>query len=1030
MATGTKREPELNKSQELYDREFNRLTNTPENKALNDQMSATARESDASRHEVAGAEKQAIGDTAAGKVASTAAATFGGTVGKVAAKLAGKIKTKKGGAATGGIIGIIALLLIVATIAPSAILMNLKENGNNWLTRFSNITMDKRVKTTLEKRYFSDPASCKGVAIKCRFTPGMSDSEINKLKELGLVQDGDIAESGGKKYLKKMTFTDPKTGKVTSITKSNFRLFYGSNLEFNSRLRNVVGGKDILSRGKGAVKKMGLFGIDRKAPLGESGDEKTRLQKFRESFYGKKNTLPLTPGISEEDKTASGADPSQIEGLDNFDGINELADDLSANAVIDGPKTIIPDTNILSAIDPADVVVDGATKSIKGAFLGFFAAADSACTVYNMIRIANFAVKAYAARALIKYAGLFLTVADKQKDSEAATAEIGLLAGALLRPSREAASKGKDFSQSEGANLIFYGKVVKPESLARYSIGTTAMTALNAVYQFFNFDGTTATFCKDVKSWWGQTIMLIGGIITSIGTLGAGFVTGAIIGFTQALAFAYIQQVLIAQLVPVIAGTVTPDLKTDPEGGYGIGNALGAGMGAMGAELGKAVGMRPLTKAQVKRLAMTPEARLAAATDAYEKSQRGIFDSDNPGSIQNTLAITLSPLARLQQSAPVALANIGSVLSTAFNSPFKLAYADQTLLDSYKGEYCAEVKDDVLVSDPNIRDLARDANCNMLYSANPDTITDEGTRDATALASAGAWSIDVVLDYMIQHKHIDPNTGDALESPEVDSTETYVKFLESCVDGTDPLMDGYSADLEGAENPALCYEQSTMTDYYRTYTQLISAQLGVQAAADDKLGYAEAAAEQSTASTGSTNVGGMVWPIAKNDWPNKTNPILNCGLIYTTVAGRNGDVHTGIDMMTAYGKPVYAVTKGKITMKSPAWGAINLQTDLKDGTATLYANYQHLSKIVVSEGQNVNQGQLVGYVGYTGSGTISNSHLHFGVWTTNSFLSGRYPPDDPRSATTLANMRHPLNYLPEDGRNVSSCKKPYVVPSP
>ena len=50
-----------------------------------------------------------------------------------------------------------------------------------------------------------------------------------------------------------------------------------------------------------------------------------------------------------------------------------------------------------------------------------------------------------------------------------------------------------------------------------------------------------------------------------------------------------------------------------------------------------------------------------------------------------------------------------------------------------------------------------------------------------------------------------------------------------------------------------------------------------------------------------------------------------------------------------------------------------------NGTSTLYA---HMSKRAVKEGQTVTQGQVLGYVGSTGSST--GNHLHYEIRTTNS----------------------------------------------
>ena len=57
-----------------------------------------------------------------------------------------------------------------------------------------------------------------------------------------------------------------------------------------------------------------------------------------------------------------------------------------------------------------------------------------------------------------------------------------------------------------------------------------------------------------------------------------------------------------------------------------------------------------------------------------------------------------------------------------------------------------------------------------------------------------------------------------------------------------------------------------------------------------------------------------------------------------------------------------------------------------DGSRTLYA---HMSSRAVSPGTSVSQGQVIGYVGSTGSST--GNHLHFELWL-NSSSSSRVNP--------------------------------------
>jgi murein DD-endopeptidase MepM/ murein hydrolase activator NlpD len=1019
----------LNPSARDYEDSFSKslsAPNTPADLAAQDQRDAAMRNSNASTS-VANAEKQAIGDTAVGKVATAAAGAAGGTIGSTAAKFIGKIKTKKGGGIAGAVIALILVIIAVMLIAPSALLISLKENGGKWLNRTSNVGMHKRVRDVMEKRYFSDPADCKGIKVKCRFTPGLSEAEITKLKNAGLIQDTDISTKDGKKFLKQMTFTG-KDGVKSIVTKNTFRSFYGSHIDFNSRLSSIVDSGSILTRGKAALKKYSGLDIRRSNPLGDEGDEKTRLKNYRESFYGDDSTRLKADVDSETKDQYTDEQLKQLTG--DIEGVNEEAEKLRANALTNGPGTLIPDTNILSIVDPSKVAFSG----LKGAIGGFFASVDSACTVYNTIRIANFAAKVYAARALMKYAGLFLTIADKQKVNKVSTAEVSLLARTLLRPSTVAGSKGKDFSQSQGFNLIMYGKITNPESLARYTNGTTGMQALNSVYSAFNFGslGISAEFCQKVLSWWGQLLISFAGVVTSIGTLGAGAIVGTTIGLTKSLALGYITQVLIKKLVPIVAGTVAPDLATDPEGGYGAGNAFASGAGALGGVLGRGVGMRPLTKSQLHTLSQSDSAKLVAITDRYTENQRGVFDFDNPQSIQNTLALQLSPLVNYQQSFATYISNLGTVISNAFSSPLQVAYAAENLSieASIAGEHCAEGNDPFINEDPQLREFARDANCNIQYGAEPTTISDINTRDGNTPTSDGKYSIDTVTTYMLDNGYVDAD-GNATDKGATGGNETsYATYVRSCPDDNTPPSK-FSADLGDDLNPALCYGPEEYKLYFDTYTQLTNTAGGADDAATDKLGYADEStaatsptSSETTDPTTPTNVGGMIWPISKADYPKGATPISECVPMYKLTPGRIGDVHTGIDIMVPTGTKVYAVTDGKVVYSSSIYGMVHMQTNLKDGSLPLYANYQHLSRRLVGVGDIVKQGQVIGYSGSTGT-TIQ--HLHFGVWTSSGILSGNRSYDDPRATSTLDKMRHPLNYLPEDGRNVANCKKPYVI---
>lgn len=95
-------------------------------------------------------------------------------------------------------------------------------------------------------------------------------------------------------------------------------------------------------------------------------------------------------------------------------------------------------------------------------------------------------------------------------------------------------------------------------------------------------------------------------------------------------------------------------------------------------------------------------------------------------------------------------------------------------------------------------------------------------------------------------------------------------------------------------------------------------------------------------------------------------------------------MHNGIDMACAQGTPIYATRAGTVTVASyQAGGAGNyVSINHLDGFASIY---MHMTNYVVSAGQTVSQGQLIGYVGSTGLST--GPHLHFGISYAGTYVN-------------------------------------------
>ena len=115
------------------------------------------------------------------------------------------------------------------------------------------------------------------------------------------------------------------------------------------------------------------------------------------------------------------------------------------------------------------------------------------------------------------------------------------------------------------------------------------------------------------------------------------------------------------------------------------------------------------------------------------------------------------------------------------------------------------------------------------------------------------------------------------------------------------------------------------------------------------------------------------------------NPSIGISLINPTsgvITSRFGSIasirsgpHTGLDIGAPTGTPIKAAAAGTVTYAGWMSGYGNLIIITHSSSVQTY--YGHCSKINVSNGQSVSQGELIGLVGSTGNST--GPHLHLEV---------------------------------------------------
>jgi murein DD-endopeptidase MepM/ murein hydrolase activator NlpD len=86
--------------------------------------------------------------------------------------------------------------------------------------------------------------------------------------------------------------------------------------------------------------------------------------------------------------------------------------------------------------------------------------------------------------------------------------------------------------------------------------------------------------------------------------------------------------------------------------------------------------------------------------------------------------------------------------------------------------------------------------------------------------------------------------------------------------------------------------------------------------------------------------------------------------------------HAGIDLAAPVGTPIYATADGTVGEAGYNSGGYGNLIKLDHGRG-IETRYGHLSRILVSPGQRVARGQLIGHMGSTGRST--GSHLHYEV---------------------------------------------------
>ena len=238
-----------------------------------------------------------------------------------------------------------------------------------------------------------------------------------------------------------------------------------------------------------------------------------------------------------------------------------------------------------------------------------------------------------------------------------------------------------------------------------------------------------------------------------------------------------------------------------------------------------------------------------------------------------------------------------------------------------------------------------------------------GNEHGSPVASLGKEQVDTLREIMWAMNEVDYSTR--TETTTIETTNDIGQPTSTTI--TETVLEIELTHKTPAEMAADYHFNTRQSNYLQLlqdpqYEQLWAELLG---------GYAQGDGEILTPDSTRAPTGTLQWPLPvagtiTSQFGHRVDPIT-------------GEVssHTGTDIACVEGTPILAAAEGTVTVANglDSWGGsygYYIQIDHGGGLETLYA---HCSSICVTTGQQVQAGQVIGYVGHTGRATGNHLHL-------------------------------------------------------
>ena len=304
----------------------------------------------------------------------------------------------------------------------------------------------------------------------------------------------------------------------------------------------------------------------------------------------------------------------------------------------------------------------------------------------------------------------------------------------------------------------------------------------------------------------------------------------------------------------------------------------------------------------------------------------------------------------------------------AANAPNENAISVQEVLETLTGEYRDRLEEISNTIQHDRQDIV--ANDGVYFIRWQDVLAVfssyvSGDEFGSSVASLEEEQVDKLREIMWEMNEVDYSTHPetiTIDTTDEDGNQATAEITETVlvIELTHKTPDEMAAD----------YHSSTRQN---TYLQLLQDSRYEELWAELLGGFAPGEGEVMAPDGTRVPTGTLQWPLPvagtiTSQFGHRVDPIT-------------GEVssHPGTDIACAEGTPILAAADGTVTVANglDSWGGsygYYIQIDHGGGLETLYA---HCSSICVTTGQQVQTGQVIGYVGHTGRAT--GNHLHLEV---------------------------------------------------